>query len=400
MNKILGMQFVVIQNIPSPYRIHLFRVLQQELNERGVNLHVHFMARGHAERPIAWRNPDLPFPHTYWRDVGLKTHHWNPALIFSLLINRKADYLLVGSSWDTFTGICASLFARRKVGILWTEGNTKTPGRLTGMLGCFKRKVMSCYEYVAVPGQEGIGYVALHQQRTPRQMPKPVLLPNLIDESRFRVRAMWTNNEIFSARKRLGVHTSERLAVCPARFEPVKGLVEFFSKIPVKVLRGWKILVVGEGTQKARFKSVIRDRGLADQIIILNYVPYEEMPILYAASDLFLLPSVYDSNPLSVVEAMHSGLPLLLSKQVGNYPEALLAGATGWGFSPFDDEEIRLSSELAFGASFSQLQQYGQAAKEQAEKVWGSESAIREFADRLGIPKKNNRNALIQNNNS
>jgi glycosyltransferase involved in cell wall biosynthesis len=211
---------------------------------------------------------------------------------------------------------------------------------------------------------------------------------------------MWTNNEIFSARKRLGVHTSERLAVCPARFEPVKGLVEFFSKIPVKVLRGWKILVVGEGTQKARFKSVIRDRGLADQIIILNYVPYEEMPILYAASDLFLLPSVYDSNPLSVVEAMHSGLPLLLSKQVGNYPEALLAGATGWGFSPFDDEEIRLSSELAFGASFSQLQQYGQAAKEQAEKVWGSESAIREFADRLGIPKKNNRNALIQNNNS
>lgn len=378
-------QFVAIQNIPSPYRIHLFRVLQDELASRGVRLHVHFMARGHLERPDTWRDPEIPFPHTYWEDYGWRTHHWNPGMVMRLRQGASPDCLLVGSSWDTFTGIAASFFVSRKKGILWTEGNTKTPGRLGGLLGWFKRLVLGSYDYVAVPGREGAGYVALHQRRASRPMPVPIVLPNLVDERRFRVRDQWPQQEIADVRGQLGVLSGQRLALCPARLEPVKGLVEFFERVPVCLLEGWLFVILGEGSLKMRLMSVIQNRGLSSLVKIVDYIPYGQMPVLYACSDLFVLPSIYDPNPLSVIEAMHSGLPLLLSKQVGNFPEALFEGVTGWGFSPFDEQELGRACQQAFTASPERLQMAGHASKVQAEKVWHSESAVRRFVETLGL---------------
>jgi glycosyltransferase involved in cell wall biosynthesis len=310
--------------------------------------------------------------------------------------------LLVGSTWDTFTGICLSLFIRRKKGILWTEGNTKTPGQLNGALGWFKRLILRQFEYAAVPGLEGKEYVRLHQHRTPHRMPDTVMLPNLIDERRFRIRAMWSPQEIVNMRNRLAVLKTEHIALTPARLEPAKGLVEFIEKMPDRTLDGWKWVIIGEGSQKQRLEEVIQKRGMGDRVMILKYVPYEEMPLLYAVSDLFILPSVSDPNPLAVIEAMHSGLPLLLSKQVGNFHEALLAGKTGWGFSPFDTREVHLAIKQAFSASSEGLKDYGKAAKIQAEKVWSSERAIKKFVESIGIPvdteKRGKRvNAFIKN---
>ena len=385
MNSDCPKRFVVIQNIPSPYRLHLFTVLGQELSSRGYGLHVHFMSKGHAERPMAWLNPEISFPHTYWTDYGVGTHHSNPGLVVHLRRCVPADYLLVGSAWDTFTGIASSFVVPRKKGILWTEGNTKTPGKLDGFLGQFKRRVLSRFDYVAVPGQEGVGYVALHQQRTVKQMPVPVLLPNLIDERRFKLDPSASQSGVAELKGRLGVLASERLAICPARLETVKGLAGFLEGLPDKCLDGWKLLIIGEGSQRDAIERIVRARGLTERVILLGYVPYEEMPLFYAASDLFVLPSLYDPNPLSVVEAMHSGLPLLLSKQVGNYPEALIAGKTGWGFSPFDVREMGAAAVQAFSATPGLLREKGREAKRQADLVWGSETAIRNFADALGI---------------
>ena len=190
-----------------------------------------------------------------------------------------------------------------------------------------------------------------------------------------------------STRAKYGLGVSDRLALCPARLEPVKGLLGFLYSMPIDALKGWKLLIVGEGTEKAALEGAIEQRGLKDTVHIENYVDYKKMPSLYAAADLFVLPSIYDPNPLSVIEALHSGLPLLLSKQVGNYPEALLEGETGWGFSPFDVVELRSAMRQAFSASTGQLREYGRNAKLQAEKVWDSKHAICKFLDSLNIPR-------------
>jgi glycosyltransferase involved in cell wall biosynthesis len=378
-------RFDVVLNIPSPYRIHLLRVLDEELRMRGAKLHVHFMAEGHAERPASWRNPQVPFSHTYWKDFGRGSWHFNPGLVLHLWRTGPCDYLVTGTSWSTFTGIALALICPRRTGILWAEGNTKTPGRLDGLPGLFKRLVLRQYDFAAVPGSEGAAYIGLHQKRTALKLPTPVVLPNLIDETMFKPRAEWPAEDILQIRNQFNVGPAEKLAISPARLEPVKGFLEFIGELPVEALAGWRWLIIGEGSLKADITRLLESRGLTERVTIVDYMPYDRMPLLYAAADLFVLPSVYDPNPLSVIEAMHSGLPLLLSSQVGNFPEALLEGQTGWGFSPAAPSEIRTASHAAFTASDDLLRRCGMLAKQQATQVWCSTAAIRRFLDQIGL---------------
>lgn len=383
-----GRHFAVIQNIPSPYRLHLFSELHRQLTERGIAFHVHFMSRGHVRRPAAWRDPEIGFPHTYWRDYGFLTRrmccHFNLGMLACLQRQRSPDYLLVGSPWDTLTGICASLLLHCRTGILWTEGNTRTPGQLDGAVGAFKRLVLSRFAFAAVPGEEGCRYVALHQARTRRKMPVPVLLPNLVDERRFRPRANWSPAEIAQARSRIGAQPGSRIAICPARIEPVKGLCEFFALLSPELLQGWQVAIIGEGSQVLQLQDVLRARRIEAHVQVIPYIPYGEMPVLYAAADLFLLPSRHDPNPLSVVEAMHSGLPLLLSDRVGNFPEALAEGGNGWGFSPVDAAAATHAAAQALGAPAGQLENMGRESQRRAQKYWGTAAAVARFLDAVG----------------
>ena len=164
-------KFVVVMNIPSPYRLHLLGEMARQLKERGVEFHCHFMNRGHKDRPASWLNPKIDFPHTYWTNWGADQHEFNPGLVLKLTASRP-DWLLLGGVFDTFTNICLSLSAPAKTKICWLEGNTKTPGRLDGALGKFKRALMGRCQFAAVPGSDAAKYIGLHQQRTKKAMPK------------------------------------------------------------------------------------------------------------------------------------------------------------------------------------------------------------------------------------
>lgn len=383
--------FEIVHTIPSPYRLHLFSTLDSELRSRNVDMFVHFFAMGHRDRPNSWSNPQISFPHRFWKDYGPRrgdyVAHFNPGLVGSLL-TKTPDYLLVGGPWDTPTGLLVSLLARRRTGIAWVEGNTHTPGRIKGLAGHYKRWVLSNYHFVAVPGDEGIRYVELLRGNDHRSRPMPVILPNLVDETRFR--ATWTIQPGIrtQTRESLGIDPGERLALWPARLNPVKGILEFLSTVEVGLLSGWKIIIIGEGPLREPIEDLVKQRRLEANVLLKGYGPYEEMPGLYNAADLFILASVYDPNPLSVVEAMHSGLPLLLSNRVGNFPEALAEGENGWGFNPGDQDMVRAAAAKAFTASAEQLVAMGRQSKLRAMEFWNSGKAIRDFVDSIGIHPK------------
>jgi glycosyltransferase involved in cell wall biosynthesis len=177
----------------------------------------------------------------------------------------------------------------------------------------------------------------------------------------------------------------ELVAICPARLVPVKGIQEFFAAITPELLKGWKVLIVGEGPLKSTIQGQLERDSFTPFVLFESFVPYEEMPTLYALADLLLLPSVYDNNPLSVVEAMHSGLPLLLSDRVGNFPEALNEGVNGWGFNPGVQMEIRQAAEKAFGSTHQQLRLLGENSRERARALWNTERSIQGFLAAIGV---------------
>jgi len=378
-------KFEVFFNIPSPYRLHLLRALCKELKERGVEFEAHFMARGHANRPKAWLNPVIDFPHRYWSDWGLGEHHFNPGLVLHGIFH-PADWTWNGSPYDTFTGILAALLGRCPNKIAGAEGNTKTPGIMTGFVGWFKHLIYSRCRYAAVPGSDAISFMAMHQSHTRMRMPQPVVIPNLVDETRFLPRAQWPKETINARRNAMGA-VSEGMKICliPARLDEVKGLVPFLENLEADWLAGWRIVILGQGPLKQTLLDAAVRKGLADRVAVLDYVSYDEMPSYYAAADLLLLPSIYDPNPLSVPEALFSGLPIALSDQAGNVEEGVTEGRNGWRLPVKDPERYPRVLKEVFTASREVLARMGRCSLEENASFWRSEAAVKRYLDGLGV---------------
>lgn len=368
-------KFVAVMNIPSPYRLHLLGEMARQLKERGVEFECHFMNRGHKDRPASWLNPKIDFLHTYWRNWGPDQHELNPGLVARLMVSRP-DWLLLGGVFDTFTNICLSLLAPAKAKICWLEGNTKTPGRLDGALGKFKRALMGRCQFAAVPGSDAAKYIGLHQARTKMKMPKPVYLPNLVDEKRF------GGGESVAPRGR-GGNEGDRMCIIPARLEAVKGLVPFFQLLTPQMLKGWRIRLMGQGPLKEEILATLANRGIADFVEIVDYVPYEEMPSEYAKADLLLLPSIYDPNPLSVIEALHSGLAVAVSDQAGNVEEAVTEGRNGWVLPVKDKAAFEAKLREVFATPVERLREMGRLSKAENAKFWETKGAIKRFLDEV-----------------
>lgn len=373
-------RFVSVMNIPSPYRLPLFEEVDRQLRRRGISYHVDFMARGHKERPKSWRNPPLNVSHRYWLDLGIGQHHFNPGLVLKLVFNPPY-YLDLGSPYDTFTCILLALFCRAKVKIMTLEGNTKTPGRLDGFIGAFKRFIMKRATYLPVPGSDARRFIDLHRERTSGRLGESPYLPNIIDESKFKPRECWPKEAIAAARRDMGAGEGDRLCIIPARLVEVKGLVPFLKAVDAKFLAGWKVVIVGQGPLKSEIDTIVSEKGLSGTVSIMDYIDYEKMPEHYAASDLMLLPSVQDMNPLAVVEAIFSGLPIVLSDQVGNVEEGVSDGRNGWILPVKDEAAYAAKLAEVFSADIERLLEMGRVSLEENSRFWHASEAISKYLD-------------------
>ena len=100
------------------------------------------------------------------------------------------------------------------------------------------------------------------------------------------------------------------------RFVRGKG-VEYLiqaAKILVKAVPDLKILLVGDGPSKGKIKSLIEKFNLKKNVIIKENVPNENMPEVYQKSDIFVLPSLNEGVPKTLLEAMACGIPVIISE--------------------------------------------------------------------------------------
>jgi glycosyltransferase involved in cell wall biosynthesis len=86
-------------------------------------------------------------------------------------------------------------------------------------------------------------------------------------------------------------------------------------------------------------RSYIRRRQLERNIIFTGSLPLEEVKRLYVASDIFVLPSLAEGDPLVVVEAMASGKPVIGTK-VGGIPHKVRDGWNGFLIDPADERQL------------------------------------------------------------
>ena len=75
-------------------------------------------------------------------------------------------------------------------------------------------------------------------------------------------------------------------------------------------------------------------------ILLAGYKQKEELPLFYALSDVFILPSISEAWGLVVNEAMASGLPIIISDRCGCYPDIVKEGINGYSFNPLNKNEL------------------------------------------------------------
>lgn len=103
---------------------------------------------------------------------------------------------------------------------------------------------------------------------------------------------------------------------------PVKGLPHLFDALAQLKQRrtDWQMDLVGEGPQRESYERQVRELGLAGQVTFHGFRPKPQVPAFMQAADLFVLPSLWDSLPCVVSEALATGLPVVGS-DVGGIPE-------------------------------------------------------------------------------
>lgn len=104
---------------------------------------------------------------------------------------------------------------------------------------------------------------------------------------------------------------------------PIETLLKAFSKV-IAEEKWLRLVIVGENRTSPRKDIVdIIDRlGIKDSVIHLNYVPDDELALLYKAAQIFIYPSFYEGFGLPVVEAMASGTPVIVPN-LASLPEVV-----------------------------------------------------------------------------
>ncbi|MBH11288.1 MAG: hypothetical protein CMG74_13230 [Candidatus Marinimicrobia bacterium] len=108
----------------------------------------------------------------------------------------------------------------------------------------------------------------------------------------------------------------------------LKFLIEAMEKV-VSINNKIELIIVGDGEEKTKLLSKVNSLNLDNNIKFIGEKKYQELPKIYSSSDLFILPSIFEGQPLSLLEAWASKLPVLVT-DCGENNKMVIDNYNGW----------------------------------------------------------------------
>lgn len=150
------------------------------------------------------------------------------------------------------------------------------------------------------------------------------------------------------------------------------GLLEAF-RLLLESCPQCRLRLVGDGDSRRDMEALAREKGIADFVEFCG-MQSNVYPYLHDA-DIFTLPSIYEGNPMTVIEAMGTGLPIVASR-VGGIPDMISDGESGLLVEPepqsICDSLTRLVEDSAL------RQRLGEAARKQS-RTFSAEHMARDY---------------------
>lgn len=157
-------------------------------------------------------------------------------------------------------------------------------------------------------------------------------------------------------RQSLGVDPETRVILFAGKFVPAKQPAELLQAFLDLKPDRTALVFVGDGEEKTRLQRMAASAP-SGTVHFLPFANQSEMPARYLMADIFVLPSrgLYETWGLAVNEAMHMGVPCIVSDRVGCQQDLVTEGETGWTFAVNDPIGLHNALERGLAADRAAL---------------------------------------------
>lgn len=194
------------------------------------------------------------------------------------------------------------------------------------------------------------------------------MIPNGVDPQRFKPGPS-------PERQRLGIGADEVVVLLARRLAQKNGVVWFAQALAPLRETAFRLVVAGDGDERAAMQAILAENGMLDRTIFLGSVTNKDMPALYRAADISVLPSFAEATSIAGLEAMASGLPLV-GTRVGGIPTIIEDKVTGLLVAPRDPDAIVKALKTLIGDA-DLRRQMGIAARAKVEREFAWPAIVR-----------------------
>ena len=298
---------------------------------------------------------EAEFVPNHSRDPG--THRFgglrNPTLRARLAAWSPDAILLFGYAYATHVRLIGWARARGIPLIFRGDSHLLSRGRLSRPTRLALRLLYAQFAAVTYVGAANRDYF------TALGVPDKKLsfVPHAVDANRFDPHRPEPRAAAAALRVQLGLAAATRVVLFAGKLIPQKQPRELLAAFLALRAREAALVFVGDGAEKTRLRELAREAP-AGTVHFLPFANQSEMPARYLLADLFVLPSRggYETWGLAVNEAMHLGVPALVSDCVGCQRDLVTEGETGWVFRAGDPAHLRAQLATALAADRTALQ--------------------------------------------
>lgn len=181
---------------------------------------------------------------------------------------------------------------------------------------------------------------------------------------------IWNGIPDLDLRAEPGTHDIPTV-VMVARFAPQKDQLTLLRALS-GVQMPWRLTFVGDGPTRRDVELEAQSLSVVDRVQFLG--DRSDISELLAKADIFVLATKWEGLPLSILEAMRAGLPVI-SSDVGGCSEAVVDGVTGFLIPPSDVDQLRAKLQLLLSSKPLQ-KTLGEAGRERFHQEFRIESMM------------------------
>lgn len=254
---------------------------------------------------------------------------------FFYFIKKRPDLIHFNLPWPPLCRypILASLLLKKK--FVLTEHLVPNNYNLKPYERFFKRLIyFRIFRAIAVSFENKSNLVRIFQ--IPEK--KIAVIHNGIDIARFQ-----TSFSPEEGNENLHLNEEKVVLTTVARLDAQKG--HYFLIEAAKLLAHLPdlcFLIVGTGRLKEKLVEDVRKAGIERQFLFLDF--RKDIPYILSKTDIFVLPSLFEGLPISVLEAMAAGKPVIAS-DISGIPEEVIDGKTAILVPPGDPEVLAKAIE-------------------------------------------------------